>query len=234
MTGLISYEKNGRQIWSTHPIVKPYLVYQIGSANPQLAVEAALTVINDVSAIDLNCGCPKPFSTHAGMGANLLYTPDLLCEILTSLRGAVPSHIPVTAKIRLLPDVSDTLKLVERIINTGISALTVHCRTKDMRKTEEAHVHRLSAIVGFVNHLGTGIPVIENGDCINREDGLKIRERTGEIMLHCGVIRSNILAGAHSVMIATAAERNLSCFANSPLVDAGTVLVPMYLSLVCH
>ncbi len=234
MTGMISYEKNGRQIWSTHPIEKPYLVYQIGSANPQLAVEAALTVINDVSAIDLNCGCPKPFSTHAGMGANLLYTPDLLCGILSSLRAAVPSYIPVTAKIRLLPDVNDTLKLIERIISTGVSALTVHCRTKGMRKTEEAHVHRLAAIVDFVNHLGTGVPVIENGDCISREDGLKIRERTGELVLHCSFIRSNILAGAHSVMIATAAERNLSCFADGPLVDAETVLVPTYFSLVRH
>jgi len=76
-------------------------------------------------------------------------------------------------------------------------------------------VHRLVAIVDFVNRLGTGTPVIENGDCISREDGLKIRERTG----------------AHSVMIATAAERNLSCFAGGPLVDAETVLVPTYFSL---
>ena len=54
MTSVISYGKNGHQIWSTHPIEKPYLVYKISSVNPQLAVQAALTVINNVSAIDLN------------------------------------------------------------------------------------------------------------------------------------------------------------------------------------
>ncbi|KAF8324485.1 uncharacterized protein EI90DRAFT_2934667 [Cantharellus anzutake] len=228
---VISYEKNGRLIWSTHPIEKPYLVYQIGSANPQFAVQAALTVIHDVSAVDLNCGCPKPFSTHAGMGANLLYTPDLLCEILSSLRSAIPSYIPVTAKIRLLPDANDTLKLVERIVKTGISALTVHCRTKDMRKTEEAHVHRLGAIVDFVNQLGEGIPVIENGDCTSREDGSRIKERTGRVEWAVVFIWSHISLGVDSVMIATAAERNLSCFANGPLLDAETVLSPTYLSL---
>ena len=39
----------------------------------------------------------------------------------------MPSEISVSAKIRLLPTQEDTLKLVERIFNTGVSALTVHC-----------------------------------------------------------------------------------------------------------
>lgn len=142
-------------------------------------MEAALTVAGDVSGVDLNCGCPKPFSTHAGMGANLLTNPDLLCEILTSLRRALPAHIPVTAKIRLLPDQKDTLELVRRIIGTGISALTVHCRTKDMRKTEPALVYRVKEIADFVENTGVGIPVIENGDCLSRDDAKRIRDMTG-------------------------------------------------------
>ncbi|WWC92804.1 uncharacterized protein L201_007763 [Kwoniella dendrophila CBS 6074] len=39
------------------------LIFQIGSSNPELAVKAAQVVQQDVSGIDLNCGCPKPFST---------------------------------------------------------------------------------------------------------------------------------------------------------------------------
>jgi tRNA-dihydrouridine synthase 2 len=34
--------------------------------------------IDDVAAFDVNCGCPKHFSVHAGMGAALMKTPDLL------------------------------------------------------------------------------------------------------------------------------------------------------------
>ena len=170
---------------------------------------------------------------HAGMGANLLYTPDH--KILSSLWAAVPSYIPVTAKTHLLPDVNNMLKLIEQIIKTGISAITVHCQMKHMHKMEEAHVHCLAAIVDFVNHLNTGIPVIGNGDCISREDGLKLREHTGK---RCccifSITQSNFLAGAHYVMIAMGAEWNLSCFMDGPLVDAETILVPMYFSLVCH
>lgn len=66
---------------------KGKLVFQIGSANPELAVEAAKLVAGDVAGIDLNSGCPKPFSTSGGMGAALLRTPDKLVSILESLCG---------------------------------------------------------------------------------------------------------------------------------------------------
>ena len=56
-TGVVNYNRKSRAIWSTHPIEKPYLIYQIGSADPELAVKAAKTAMNDVSGIDLNYGC---------------------------------------------------------------------------------------------------------------------------------------------------------------------------------
>lgn len=215
VTGVITYDGKSKAIFSTHPIEKPYLIYQIGSSDPEYAVKAAQTVMNDVSGIDLNCGCPKPFSTHAGMGAALLTNPDLLCSILTALRAAMPPEITVSAKIRLLPSQEETLKLVERIVNTGVSALTVHCRTRNMRDRDAALIQRLKEIVDFVEGLGKGIAVIENGDCLGAEDAKRVREVTG----------------AHSVMIARAAEANPSCFSNTPLTDVEETLVPDYLRL---
>ncbi|KAF7302854.1 tRNA-dihydrouridine synthase 2 [Mycena kentingensis (nom. inval.)] len=215
VTGVVSYNGKTRAIFTTHPIEKPYYIFQIGSADPELAVQAARAVMQDISGIDLNCGCPKPFSTHAGMGAALLTNPDLLCSILTALRAAMPPEITVTAKIRLLPSQEDTLKLVERIVNTGISALTVHCRTRTMRDRDAALVGRLREIVEFVEGMGKGIAVIENGDCTGAEDAKRIRE----------------LTGAHSVMIARAAESNPSCFSPTPLVDVEKTFTPAYLRL---
>jgi tRNA-dihydrouridine synthase 2 len=180
VTGVISYNGKSRAIFTTHPIEKPYLIYQIGSADPDLAVQAAKTVMQDVSGIDLNCGCPKPFSTHAGMGAALLTNPDLLCAILTALRQAMPPEITVSAKIRLLPSQEETLKLVERIVGTGISALTVHCRTRNMRDRDRALVERLREIVDFVEGMGKGVAVVENGDCTGWEDAKRVRRITGE------------------------------------------------------
>ncbi|KAL4070451.1 hypothetical protein J3A83DRAFT_4094292 [Scleroderma citrinum] len=215
VTGVISYNGKTRAIFTTHPVEKPYLIYQIGSADPELAVQAAKTVIQDVSGIDLNCGCPKPFSTHAGMGAALLTNPDLLCDILTALRRELPPEVTVSAKIRLLPSQDDTKKLVERIIRTGVSALTVHCRTRNMRPREAALIERLREIVEFVEGLGVDIPVVANGDCQGWEDAKRVKRITG----------------ASSVMIATAAEANPSCFSITPLQDVETTLIPSYLRL---
>ena len=220
-------------MFTTHPIEKPYLIYQIGSADPDLAVRAAKTVMQDVSGIDLNCGCPKPFSTHAGMGAALLTNPDLLCSILTALREAMPPEVTVTAKIRLLPTQEDTLQLVERIVNCGVSAITVHCRTRNMRPREKALVERLREIVEFVESLGKGIAVIENGDCVSFEDAKRIREITGASACPPLEMTSHItISGAHSVMIATAAEANPSCFSPTPLNDLEETLIPAYMRLV--
>ncbi|KIL71376.1 hypothetical protein M378DRAFT_114474 [Amanita muscaria Koide BX008] len=217
-TGVISYNGVSRAIFATHPIEKPYLIYQIGSADPELAVQAAKTVMQDISGIDLNCGCPKPFSTHAGMGAALLTNPDLLCSILKALREAMPLEITVSVKIRLLPSQEDTLKLVERIIDTGVSALTVHCRTRNMRDRDAALIERLREIVDFVNGMGKGVAVVENGDCQGWEDAKRVREVTG----------------AHSVMIARAAESNPTCFSPTPMVDLEKILWPKYLRLAKH
>lgn len=177
-------------MFTTHPIEKPYLIYQIGSSSPETAVQAAKTVVQDVSGIDLNCGCPKPFSTHSGMGAALLTNPDLLCAILTALRRELPPEITVSAKIRLLPTQEETKKLVERIIRTGVSALTVHCRTRNMRPREAALVNRLGEIVEFVQELGVDIAVVENGDCKGWEDAKRIKKLTGRYDA-CGVSRSH-------------------------------------------
>lgn len=146
-------------------------------------MQAAKTVMQDVSGIDLNCGCPKPFSTHSGMGAALLSNPDLLCSILTALRDAMPPEITVSAKIRLLQTQEETLKLVERIVNTGVSALTVHCRTRNMRDRDAATIERLREIKEFVDGMGRGIAVIENGDCLGFEDAKRVKEVTGKFRI---------------------------------------------------
>ncbi|PWY99445.1 FMN-linked oxidoreductase [Testicularia cyperi] len=203
VTGVVEFLKDNKQIFSCHPVERPYLVYQIGTANPDLAAQAVkvITQADDVAAVDLNCGCPKPFSTHAGMGANLLSTPTLLCNILKSIRRAAPAHVAVTCKIRLLPTQAATVQLVDKIVRTNaIECLTVHCRTKDMRPREPALHQRLREIVEQVERisaeLGRKIPVICNGDCWDAQTAPRIKE----------------LTGVTSTMIARGAEANPSCF----------------------
>lgn len=202
-TGLVEYIKEEKQIFSCHPVERSRLIYQVGSATPEHAAEAVriVTAHDDVAGVDLNCGCPKPFSTLGGMGANLLTAPDLLCAILTAMRAAAPPHVSVTAKIRLLPTQEETLALVERIVRTRtIRALTVHCRTKNMRPREPALLDRLRAIVEHVDQVaaetGQDVPVVCNGDCFSIAD----------------VERIKALTGVSSLMLARGPEANPSCF----------------------
>ncbi|GAA5892898.1 hypothetical protein JCM6882_006889 [Rhodosporidiobolus microsporus] len=100
-TGVVSFMKNGRSIFETHPIEKPRLIFQLGSASPELAAQALKVIEKDVAGVGLNCGCPKTFSLQGGMGAALLKDPERLCSILRSLVAA--TNLPIDAKIRLLP-----------------------------------------------------------------------------------------------------------------------------------
>ncbi|KAK4700769.1 tRNA-dihydrouridine synthase 2, partial [Phenoliferia sp. Uapishka_3] len=208
-TGTIKFTKKGRSIFECHPLEKPRLIFQLGSADPDLAVEAAKIVQADVAGIGLNCGCPKPFSLSGGMGAALLKVPDKLCSILRAL--VKETTVPIDVKIRLLPEQATTLELVSQLIDTGVSALTVHCRTQEMRSSEPALLERLKEIVELVKP--KGIPVIANGDCIAAGDRARIEEITG----------------VSSIMIARGAESNPSCFSPHGHADPTTVVLPLYI-----
>lgn len=184
-------------IYRIHPgLEKGKLIYQIGTANPELAVQAAKMVAADVAGIDVNSGCPKPFSTSGGMGAALLKTPDLLCNILTSLVEEVgrPYEIGISVKIRILDLPDDTEALVKRLVRTGITGLTVHCRTTPMRPRERAIRHQLKMIGEICRE--AGVACVMNGDVTSRTEALKLMEEFN-------------IDGA---MIATEAEKNPSCF----------------------
>ncbi|OAL45452.1 FMN-linked oxidoreductase [Pyrenochaeta sp. DS3sAY3a] len=184
-------------IYRIHPeLEKGRLIYQMGTANPELAVEAAKIVAADVAGIDVNSGCPKPFSTAGGMGAALLKTPDLLCDILTKLVEEVgkPYEIGISVKIRILDLPEDTEALVKRLVRTGITGLTVHCRTTPMRPRERAIRHQLKMIGDVCRE--AGVACVMNGDVTSRTEALQLMQEFN----------------VDGAMIATEAEKNPSCF----------------------
>ncbi|KAH8694044.1 hypothetical protein BGW36DRAFT_399218 [Talaromyces proteolyticus] len=175
---------------------KGKLIFQMGTARPDYAVRAAKMVAADVAGIDVNSGCPKPFSTSGGMGAALLRTPDKLVSILESLvqEVGIPYQIGISVKIRLLETPEMTESLVKRLVATGITGLTIHCRTTPMRPRERAIRDQLKMIVGVCHD--AGVACVMNGDVTSRDQALALMEEYG----------------ADGAMIATAAEANSSCF----------------------
>lgn len=190
-------EQRESVIYRLHPEREgKQLIYQIGTSNPETAVEAAKLIAPDVAGIDVNAGCPKPFSTLGGMGAALLKTPDKLCSILRALVSDVgtPNEIGISVKIRILETSDETRSLVEKLCETGITGLTVHCRTTPMRPREKAIRDQLRMIAGICRE--AGVACLMNGDVTSRSEAM-------DLITEYGV---------DGAMIASAAETNPSVF----------------------
>lgn len=104
------------------------VVFQLGTANAEFALAGALKVCHDVSAIDINMGCPKHFSISGGMGAALLSNKERTRAILTTLRRNLPPELPLTCKIRLLATAEETIDFALLCQSCGVSAIAVHAR----------------------------------------------------------------------------------------------------------
>lgn len=191
-------------IFRLHPTRESgHLIFQIGTSQPALAVEAAKLVAPHVAGIDVNAGCPKPFSTSGGMGAALLQTPDHLASILSALVKEVGKvyEIGISVKIRLLETAEKTEALVQKLCATGITGLTVHCRTTPMRPRERAIRDQLRMIADICR--SAGVACLMNGDVRDRDEAVQLMQEYG----------------VDGAMIATAAESNPSAF--RPREDGG-------------
>lgn len=173
--GIVEFKKGGMITFSTCEQEQGKNVFQIGTADAVLALKAATMVAGDVAAIDVNMGCPKRFSVHAGMGAALLSTPERAKDIVATLSRNLP--IPVSCKIRLLDGgVQDTIRYMKLMEAAGACAITVHARTRDMRPREPALWEKIKEIVDLKP---VAVPIIHNGDIWVHEDFEECFKETG-------------------------------------------------------
>ena len=188
-------DKDGRVIFRTCAEERDKIVFQLGSNDPDRALKAARLVCKDVIGIDFNFGCPKKFSIAGGMGAALLEQPERIKAILSHCVENL--DVSVTCKIRILPNLDDTIKLVKLIQSCGVSAIAVHGRTRDQRPNDENNIEVIRSITENVN-----IPVIANGESNN-------------IKNHIDIMEFKKKTKASSVMIARTAMKNPSIFSNA-------------------
>eukprot|EP00045_Choanoeca_perplexa_P014794 m.176333 g.176333 ORF g.176333 m.176333 type:complete len:528 (-) comp16798_c0_seq5:861-2444(-) len=174
---------------------KDAVVFQMGTSDPERAVRVAKLVESDVAGIDVNMGCPKPFSLKGGMGAALLKEPDRAAAIMTALVQACTK--PVTCKIRILPTLEETVALAKQLEATGIQALGLHGRITPQRPREPINEYQYSIMQAVAKELT--IPVIANGgslDFKSYQDLITFRDQ----------------CQASSVMVARGAQTNMSIF----------------------
>jgi tRNA-dihydrouridine synthase C len=142
------------------PAGTPVRAQLLGSDPACLADNAARLATLGPAGIDLNFGCPaKIVNRHRG-GAVLLDEPELVHQIVAAVRRAVPTGMPVSAKMRLgHRDESRMLDCALAIESAGADELVVHARTKLHGYKPPAYWDRIAHIRAAVQ-----LPVVANGE----------------------------------------------------------------------
>ncbi len=151
---------------------------QIYGKEPEAVADAAKIVVEQAhpDVLDINFGCPVKKVAGKGAGAGLLRNVPLMLEITRTVVNAV--SIPVTAKTRLGWDHDSIIieQLAEQLQDCGISALTIHGRTRSQVYNGEADWEPIRRVKANPR---INIPIIGNGDITSGEEARRHFEETG-------------------------------------------------------
>src|SRR5437016_4658932 len=174
--GIFRRNERTREYLDFDEIERP-LGVQLFGANAQHMAEAAKQVVDWVrpNFVDLNFGCPVNKVVCKNGGPRLLKDCPTLASVAESVVNAI-APLPTTAKIRIGWD-SDSINAVrvaKILADSGISALTVHGRTRAQAYSGAADWNVIAKVAAAVS-----IPVIGNGDLTTAQDVAKRRSETG-------------------------------------------------------
>jgi tRNA-dihydrouridine synthase C len=160
---------------------------------------------------------------HGG-GAALLKEPELMACIVAAVRRAVPSDMPVSAKMRLgFDDDSRAIECAQAIASGGAGELVVHARTKAHGYRPPAYWERIADIRAAVR-----IPLVANGEIWTVDDALRCREVSGctDLMLGRGIVTDPGLALAIRAAVQGDAEAALPGWSSlQPLLHSFWALI---------
>lgn len=136
----------------------------------------ATEIINQIKPhfLDLNMGCPAVKIVKNSEGSALMLQPERASELMQIL--VKHAEMPVTVKIRLGWDAKNKnfIEIAKRAEQAGISAITLHARTRDQFYAGQADWQAIKELKEKIS-----IPVIGNGDIWHAEDSLRMMQQTG-------------------------------------------------------
>ena len=172
------------------------IVAQLWGTNPEKFFEAG-KIVKDLGfdGIDINMGCPQEKEVNIGACAALINTPKLALEIIKATQESwrfTPSlfkegegGVPVSVKTRIGYHKIQTEEWIGTLLQSGISALTIHGRTKKEMSKVPAHWEEIKKAVELRNKMQNELGkehqtlIIGNGDVLSRAEGLEKIQQTG-------------------------------------------------------
>ncbi|KHE68921.1 MULTISPECIES: tRNA dihydrouridine synthase DusB [Capnocytophaga] len=174
--GLIRDAIKSRQKLDIFDYERPVGIQIFGGDEEAMALSAKIVATVRPDLVDINFGCPVKKVVSKGAGAGVLKDIDLMVRLTKAVVRS--TDLPVTVKTRLGWDESsiNIEEVAERLQDVGISALTIHARTRSQMYKGHSD---WSYIAKVKNNPRIHIPIFGNGDIDNPEKALEYRNKYG-------------------------------------------------------
>lgn len=183
------------------------IVAQFFSRDPErMRQSARLAAALGFAGIDINMGCPARVIVNQGAGCAMIREPDQARQVIKATLDGANGQIPVSVKTRTGFSSDDECHdWIKSLLDTGISTLTVHARTrKDMSKVP-ARWDNITEIVGLRDRYNPEIKIVGNGDVRSLE---MVEEKVSETGCD-GVMIGRGIFGNPWVFNTTVSKENL-------------------------
>lgn len=150
-------------------------VVQIAGREARWMAEAARIAEGEgAHIVDINMGCPAKKVTGGLSGSALMRDLDHALTLIEATIAAV--RVPVTLKMRLGWDdgAINAPELAARAEQAGVQMVTVHGRTRCQFYEGNADWRAIRAVKDAIS-----IPIVANGDVLNRDHAVAILEASG-------------------------------------------------------
>ena len=174
--GLIRDAIKSRQKLDIFDYERPVGIQIFGGDEEAMALSAKIVATVRPDLVDINFGCPVKKVVSKGAGAGVLKDIELMVRLTKAVVRS--TDLPVTVKTRLGWDESsiNIEEVAERLQDAGISALTIHARTRSQMYKGHSD---WSYIAKVKNNPRIHIPIFGNGDIDNPEKALEYRNKYG-------------------------------------------------------
>ena len=142
----------------------------------------ATPVLQEVSIIDINMGCPVPKVVMTGSGSALMEDPERAAAIVKACKKTLEElclNVPVTVKTRIGYNAEDKGKpdFAKALADAGCDMICVHGRTRIQMYHGDSSNEAIALMREAVR--GYDIPFFANGDITDVSSAKKIIEDTG-------------------------------------------------------
>ncbi len=174
--GLIRDAMKSRQKLDIFDYERPIGIQIFGGDEDAMALSAKIVDTTGPDLLDINFGCPVKKVVCKGAGAAVLKDVDLMVRLTSACIRS--TSLPVTVKTRLGWDsnTKNIEEVAERLQDIGVSALSIHGRTRQQLYKGDADWTLIAAVK---NNPRIHIPIFGNGDIDTPEKALEYKNRYG-------------------------------------------------------